>query len=58
MKLLLVLSLFAIALTACEPSPAPADGLDSATDAVQAPDASPEASADTLPPHVDGGGID
>ncbi len=54
----LPLLLSALLLSACEPSPAPADGLDAATDAATVVDSSPEATSDALPPHVDGGGID
>lgn len=56
MKKLLLLSI-AFLVSACEPMPAPDGGLD-ASDVAVAPDASPEASADVLAPHVDGGGID
>lgn len=56
MKTLLLLST-TIFLSACEPTPAPDSGLD-ASDAAQVTDAGPEASADVVAPHVDGGGID
>jgi len=54
----ILLLVLALTLTACLPGVPPPDGsLDAQTDSAVAPDAS-EASADVLPPHVDGGGID
>lgn len=56
MKKLLALLATLLLISACEPMPVPADGLDAQADAVVSD--SPEASSDALPPHVDGGGID
>ncbi len=58
MKFLALLTSLAFLLDACEPTPMQADGLDSATDAVQVTDSQPDAVSDALAPHVDGGGID
>ena len=58
MKPILLALLSISLLTACEPMPMHADGID-ASDATLVSDVAVEAAADdALAPHVDGGGID